>query len=185
MIFSVITTAHETCAKMYTDEPARFAEVVITRLGVRKRFEQQVWSTQTGCSSLFTAPSGVQSLPRRFWSLARYGRPRLPPASRGRTTSTFGHATRDAHRARPLQGCPPGVNANPTHRSGSTPRFWRPFGRPYGFFALGRRWRETVTFDHCRARGQKSTLDVRPQDDFTCDHQASVIACGYRKVGDY
>ena len=38
------------------------------------------------CSNLFRTPSGVQSLHRWFWSLARHGHRRLLPASQGRTT---------------------------------------------------------------------------------------------------
>ena len=85
---------------MYTNEPARSAEAVVARH----------LSTHTCCSNLFRSPSGVQSLPRRFWRLARNGRPRLPPASHGPTTTTFDHATADGlvgdHYVRLLWGCP-------------------------------------------------------------------------------
>ena len=54
------------------DETRRSSDC--TPLEVRKRFEQQALGTRLCCSNLFRTPSGLQSLPQRFWSLARHGR---------------------------------------------------------------------------------------------------------------
>ena len=100
---------------------------------------------------------------RSCWSHGRTTHAKLDPAP---------EAFLGEHYVRPLQGCPLATNANPAHHGRVHPSFRRPFGRPFCFFwpsgplrstIAGRRpWRSTITVEHCRTGGQKSTLDARP-----------------------